>query len=438
VGQGFPRSKATDRTLLAGGLILVAGGIALNPWTVSLLLGRNILALSHKLMIGIVEAAIIALGLLIVLQRKSIDPRGIALGALSGGLCLSLFLAYDFSRAFSLPGPQATYLRDVHVPDDHLGWKPKPSSRGRHFLKDVFDVTYEIDANGFKSIDNDKNARFNIYFLGDSFTFGHGVSNADTFSNIIADEYLTDDVGVYNLGVMGYGIVQMYQRFLDIEERIHKGDLVVFTPLSEDIVRNFESVSCRVQLLALILPQTRRNAAELPTTIGAYPSFNGGTMDYRKIEAPRSPLDWLRLRALNAPFTGQLFRAVLVKRPPMRDLIEESIALVSTVRSRVEAKGARFALIFLPRTEECLSRKYELDVSRFEHYDIIDDFPSVRDEIETLTFRRDLHWNAYGHRIAARAIVGTLVRNNLLEGKDLKKDPGPLTRASRARGHAPQ
>ena len=81
---------------------------------------------------------------------------------------------------------------------------------------------------------------FSIYFFGDSFAFGHGVNNHETFPAIIKDSYMKEEVNVYNAGVVGYGIVQIFQSFLKIKDRIRSGDLIIFTPISEDIRRNLK------------------------------------------------------------------------------------------------------------------------------------------------------------------------------------------------------
>jgi hypothetical protein len=92
--------------------------------------------------------------------------------------------------------------------DNKLGWKLIAKSGVRDSGPKYFDVKYEIDESGFKKINNSEGKPdFSIYFFGDSFTFGEGVKNEDTFTNIIKDKYLKEEVYVYNAAVAGYGIV---------------------------------------------------------------------------------------------------------------------------------------------------------------------------------------------------------------------------------------
>ncbi len=169
------------------------------------------------------------------MQRQTV--LAIVTALISTGLSVGAFVAGDIYlsyRAVRTPDPNVE-IRNVHIPDDLLGWRPKPGAIGRHRETGNFDVEYKIDKDGFKAISNTGASASRIYFFGDSYTFGHGVKNADTYPNIIAEQYLDDAIHVFNAGVMGYGIEQMYGRFLQLEEQLQPGDIVVFAPTSQDI-----------------------------------------------------------------------------------------------------------------------------------------------------------------------------------------------------------
>jgi hypothetical protein len=107
---------------------------------------------------------------------------------LLGVYCYSLFIFTPDSRL---------HIYNVHVEDKYLGWKPKANSIGKHVYSSNFDVEYIMDENGYKKIGNTENPDHSIYFFGDSFTFGQGVSNGDTFPNIIKDRYVTEKINIY-------------------------------------------------------------------------------------------------------------------------------------------------------------------------------------------------------------------------------------------------
>ncbi len=96
--------------------------------------------------------------------------------------------------------------------------------------------------------------------------------------------------------------------------------------------------------------------------------------------------------------------------------------MIKIVKLRTEMKGARFLLFFLPETGECLIRNYTVDISDFEYFDIMPFFPSQKKELDNLKFSEsDGHWNTYGHRIAAEAIIKTLIHNKVIDKQYLKE-----------------
>ena len=325
--------------------------------------------------------------------------------------CIAIFLLYDFYRSYSLIklirlGTINSEINNVHMQDNRLGWKLKPNSTGKHSLKGNFNVTYTIDQDGFRKINgNTEHSDFSIYFFGDSFTFGVGVNNDDTFPNIIKEKYLENRINVYNTAVMGYGLVQMFELFLEIEGRIKKGDLVIFAPISHDILRNVKDfVFPHFLILTNIVP------------IGSFPSYDNGVIRYHKIE--NNFYTKLKLLILNAPFTGHLWYGIYRKFIP--DTTEEAMDMIKIIKYKTEEKGGKFILFFLPHPNECLQGKYLINVSHFDYLDIMHYFPSQKEAIDKIKFKDDDHWSVYGHEIAARAIVETLIGQKIIHEQYLK------------------
>ncbi len=91
--------------------------------------------------------------------------------------------------------------------DSRLGWKLKPLWSGRHYHHD-FDVSYNINHAGFrKQIETGNRVHSNDYMVvGDSFTFGIGVEDKQTFTALLNQQ---DNLHHYNnLGVPGYSTDQ--------------------------------------------------------------------------------------------------------------------------------------------------------------------------------------------------------------------------------------
>ena len=88
--------------------------------------------------------------------------------------------------------------------DEHLGWISKKGAyhlelENNYGIK--FNVTIEGDGSRFSGNKDEK--KENIFFIGGSFTQGHGVNDDETFSFITQQKY--KNFNVYNFGQSGYG-----------------------------------------------------------------------------------------------------------------------------------------------------------------------------------------------------------------------------------------
>jgi hypothetical protein len=380
----FRKRLTRDTLLVIAGSLFVLAGVLFNEQFLSVLLNLEMTPM-NKIIVRVFELYLISTGLLTVLFRKSFRLKNVL---------LYLFFTPD-SRL---------HIYNVHVEDKYLGWKPKAGSTGRHIYLSNFDVEYVMDENGYRKIQNTENPDLSIYFFGDSFTFGQGVSNGDTFPDIIKDRYVTKRVNVYNAGVLGYGIVQMYQRFLNMEDRIKPGDLIVFTPLSQDIERNLKDFYMPY-LLSFFYEK-----------LEYYPAYDHGVV--RSYKLKNNIFNFLKLLVLKAPYTGNVWTSIYKKFIP--DTTKEAIEIMNIVRERTEARGGRFYLFFLPNIEECLQGRYTNDTAGFDYFDIMRYFPSQKKELDRIRFKYDKHWNVHGHEIAAKAIIETLRDKGLLDQKYLR------------------
>ncbi|MCC7202182.1 MAG: SGNH/GDSL hydrolase family protein [Nitrospirae bacterium] len=403
--------KIKETLLLIAGILFISAGIACNEWVLAALFSSDgIIAVSYRIIIWIADVILISIGFTLLIYRRSLQVHNLVLLIFSVLFCFISFVAFDFFRAYlflinSRFIDMGSY-GNIHVKDYYLGWKLKPDSSGRHAAKGMFDVIYEIDHDGFRKINNTGNPDFSIYFFGDSFTFGHGVSNNDTFSNIIREKFLKDKINIYNAGVNGYGIVQMYQQFLNIENRIKKDDLIVFTPIAADISRNIKDFYFPYFYIY-------SNFIHFEN----YPFFDKGVIRPYKLEC--TTYNKLKLLAFYAPYTKDVW--FKINKRFISDTRKESMDMMKIIQHKIEMRGGKFHLFFLPNPAECLRRTYSEDVSGFGYFDIMGFFPSQKTELDKIKFTGDEHWNAKGHEIAARAIVETLINKNIIDKKYLKE-----------------
>ena len=199
------RKRLTGDILFGiAGALFVLAGLLFNVKFLETLLNFEMSPL-NKIMVRVFELYLIVSGLLFVFFRKTFRLKNILLYVFSSVLSLSMFLAYDCYTAYRFfKKDNRLHIYNVHVEDKYLGWKPKANSIGKHVYSSNFNVEYVMDENGYRKIKNAGTPGFSIYFFGDSFTFGQGVSDADTFPSIIKRKYLNEDINVYNAGVLGY------------------------------------------------------------------------------------------------------------------------------------------------------------------------------------------------------------------------------------------
>lgn len=101
-----------------------------------------------------------------------------------------------------LAGDREARIFGIHRLDDTIGYTLVARARFRH-REQAFDVVYNVDGAGARSVPGSVPERPRVLVLGDSWTFGHGVEDEQTYSAHL--QSLWHDVAVRNLGVMGYG-----------------------------------------------------------------------------------------------------------------------------------------------------------------------------------------------------------------------------------------
>jgi len=415
----FRKSMTKAKLFMITGILFIVAGIIFIEKVLPIITNIPITG-RNRVFLYAVEACIIITGSLTIIYRRSIDLKMIFLFVSSSLFCFALFLGYDYYRAYSTiamlrnlntADAEGSVQSHLFTRDSRLGWKLVPGSKVRHTDQGQFDITYEIDENGFRKIDNtERNPDFSIYFFGDSFTFGHGVNNHETFPAIIKDRYVTEKVNVYNAGVAGYGIDQIFESFLKIKDRIRSGDLVIFTPISEDIKRNLKDFQ-----FPYFIKFTNIMKVE------DYPSFENGVMTYHKLKD--TVYNRMMLFAMTAPYTGEYFKSVHSRVIP--DTTQDALEMIKIARRETEMRGGKFILIFLPKTDECLHGSYAVDIARFRYIDLMHFFPSAESELNEIRFNgKDHHWNVRGQEIAAKAIVETLTSEGIIDKGYIRGNQG--------------
>ena len=333
----------------------------------------------------------------------------LSVGLVVIGLAFALGLDVAWGLARMRSANPAERIEDAHVPHPRLGWVPRPGE-ARHSLADNFDVRYGIDDAGLRRVPGAAASATTLWLFGDSFTFGHGVSDAESWPSVLARDWLGGRMGVRNAAVMGYGLAQQVQRLRELAPRLREGDRVVFAPLSTDFERSLRHFA----------HPSRYLFRDDKGRIEGYPGLVGGRLQVLPFDTP-----WNRARALvyNARLTGSALRRIHHVVDPPR-AAREGAALLEIARTTAEAQGAAFAWLLLPHPRECERGTTRVDLRGLAPTDLCPWFPRDAGGLRAIRFDDDSHWNSRGHVVAARAVAASLLQGGLLDESELRSAPG--------------
>jgi len=222
--------------------------------------------------------------------------------------------------------------------DSALGWVNRPHAT----IPDAYGpgVGVRTNGQGFRH-DGEVTAqvaagRVRVLCSGDSFTFGYGVSDAETWcSQLAAQDSVYETV---NLGVVGYGVDQMYLRFL----------------------RDAAALDHHVHVVAFIGHDFKRMG--LPVLLGSDKpllSIRGEDLVVENTPVPRQWFTpaWLRRAEAAMPRlrTAELLRRSGIRPRPARDpgrpdtvIWRTAQATFAALQRQGESAGAPLVLVYLP------------------------------------------------------------------------------------------
>ena len=127
----------------------------------------------------------------------------------------------------------------IYEEDPILGYRHQSNVQGKHRTLD-FSVSYTLDENGNRKMPQPEQSEGRILLVGGSYTFGHGVEDAETFASILAREYWPQ-WSVVNRAVSGYGTAHAYLVLKEALESEAPPDVVIYPFLNGHIIRNYIS-----------------------------------------------------------------------------------------------------------------------------------------------------------------------------------------------------
>jgi hypothetical protein len=215
------------------------------------------------------------------------------------------------------------------VHDADVGWRLTPDWKGRH-RNDGYDARYSTNRYGYRgdfeqAFSPAKARRYAV--LGDSFTFGFGVNDGETFVDLL-NQRAPRDEQFLNFAVPGYATDQ------ELLQATHA--------LNAFRITDFVVVVCLANLRNHPVPDIRKGTAE--------PARNFATIVLAGVEQPGVVDRWIGNRAITQhlgiewPPPARLFPAQARRFAPSLDLF---MALGAALRDVAARRGAKLHIVLL-------------------------------------------------------------------------------------------
>jgi GDSL-like Lipase/Acylhydrolase family len=339
------------------------------------------------------------------------------LGLMLTGVLLA-FLALEVALRLSDAVPEVgSPLYSFHESDPALGWRGRPNVRLRYHRPE-FDTLVQLDAEGWRQPDPPRpaDAAQRILVLGDSFTWGWGVSQGEALTDRLQAR-LAPTVAIYNRGVIGFGTAQEYL-LLKRELAANTYEAVVLMFFINDLNDNGDGKDGHRPYFELVDGQLLpRNQPALARTSPLQLFLKDHSRAYLFVE--------FELGMLKRRFRGETDDERLYREKAAVDFHDlpgyaVTARLLEEMNRLVREHGARFFLVYVPqRGESDLDAPHPYvrsvhamidDITRRAGIPMIDLAPVFRQQVKAgheLVYPIDAHWNRTGHALAADVLLSS-------------------------------
>jgi hypothetical protein len=321
-------------------------------------------------------------------------------------------------------GPEVLALGDINVfyrYDPVLGWDNLPNASG-YLTRAEYRTQVSNNSLGMRDVEigEKQPGEYRVAFLGDSFTWGVGVSYGERFTEIA--EKLDPDIRPLNFGVSGFSPVQ-YLLQLDRVFPLKPDYVVLVFCLGNDLTDNVEyrpydhpkpyaklsSDDTRVEIAGYPLPVSEQG----PALFGANSSLRTVGLVKRVVDSWTKPRAGVVRsgRGIYAESLRSLYLPTNMLTPAERDVIASlykiNEVLIDMIRTNIDAKIGphRFVVALAPSQFEYLPATQNFDPNavhdgmlaslRRLNIPVIDGQPVIT---PADFWERDGHWRPSGHR----------------------------------------
>ena len=324
-------------------------------------------------------------------------------------------LVAEFALRWVVTVPEVSNpLYSFHDSDPVLGWRGKADVRMR-FRRPDFDALIEHGPDGWRVPDPppSPDATWRVLFLGDSYTWGWGVSQGEVFTDRL-QRRLAPSIAIYNRGVNAFGTGQEYL-LMQRELVAQKYDAVAVMFFQNDVLDNVGGRDGRRPLFVLEGDTlVARNQPALPLTNPVHRFLKDHSQAFLLVDFELSQLkpsdDDAREKAFETSPTDVDYHELPGAAVTMR--------LLTEMNKLAAAHGARFVLVYLPQSSEAdhpaspfpyIRAVHAMirDVAAADGIPLVDLSGPFREQTQrgrTLFFPHDAHWTPDGHEMAAEVL----------------------------------
>jgi lysophospholipase L1-like esterase len=322
-----------------------------------------------------------------------------------------LFAALGWLSYWSVPPfPMHVEGGSIISYDPEIGFIPTPNSSTTRTDSPTLSYHIYTDRRGARvSHPGDQSAdKLDMLFIGDSFTWGHGVENEDTYAALVARRL---HLASANLALASYGTTQALQM---LRRNLHSQPRTVIYPIVTDHWRrNVSACAPTYYPFCLDCSYVTIGANGLPEIRA--PATNGVRRTTLQIQYEKnglSPDQWIVHGA--DVVLGRVLSSVAQSKASDRRLRTTAMEfLLSEMVKTTQGISASLVVVFIPARDETtlapaqLSRLSELLGFRF-----LDVTRSMRANSTAPLYLPDGHPNRAGHELIAENIVDFLSGSN--------------------------
>ena len=325
------------------------------------------------------------------------------------GLASVLYVVLDIVPA-AAPPPERGHTRY----DADLGWSSQPNALIRHAYGRGIPI--RINSQGLRA-DGDfafekPPGKVRVICSGDSFTFGHGVKNTDTWCEQLAA--LDPRLEPLNMGQGAYGLDQAYLWFMRDGVKF-ENDVHVLAFITENItrMRRAEFNGYGKPVLRIVDGQLHVENVPVPERKSEAPATQGFLNGIRQLRSMQLlSAFYARIRQRGA-FSG----AALLDDAETRNVIAK---LVESLRDIDRAKGSTLIVVHLPTRYELGANGewagwkpiFETESKRLDvpFFDLQADVEGMPEEVGYTMFLTPHggHYSVTGNRLVARLLTEKL------------------------------